>query len=109
MDGSDFPPATRDRRGRFLPGHPGRPFGSRNRERLARAILKDCEGELDELPPRMRRCFLPLYIGLVARLAPKVNEAALASLLCDVRVALDTAWRGEPREPGGRHAGRAAQ
>jgi len=54
----------------------------------------------------MRRCFLPQHIGLVARLAPKVNEvggvdldgsdeAALASGLCDVRAALDKAERGE--------------
>jgi hypothetical protein len=108
MDGSDFPPAARDRSGRFLPGNPGRPFGSRNRmsKRLARAILKDCEGELDELLPRMRRFFLPQYIGLVARLLPKVNEvggvdldgsdeAELASVLSGVRAALDKVERGE--------------
>ena len=108
MDGSDVPPAARDRNGRFLAGNPGRPFGSRNRmsKRLARAILKDCEGELDELLPRMRRFFLPQYIGLVARLLPKVNESGgvdldgsdeveLASVLSDVRAALDMADRGE--------------
>ncbi len=82
MDGSDFPPAARDARGRCVAGNPGRPFGSRGRmsKRLARAILRDCEGELDELLPRMRRCFLPQYIGLVARLAPKVNEMGGADL-----------------------------
>ena len=108
MDGSDFPPPARDRNGRFLAGNPGRPFGSRNRmsKRLARAILRDCEGELDQLLPRMRRFFLPQYIGLVARLLPKVNESGgvdldgsdeveLASVLSDVRAALDKADRGE--------------
>jgi hypothetical protein len=86
-------------------------------KRLVRAILRDCEGELDELLPRMRRYFLPQYIGRVARLLPKVNEArgvdldgsdeaALASVLCGA--APDTARRGEPRGPGGRHAGRGA-
>ena len=108
MDGSDVPPPARDRNGRFLAGNPGRPFGSRNRmsKRLARAILRDCEGELDELLPRMRRFFLPQYIGLVARLLPKVNEMGgvdldgsdeieLATVLSDVRTALDKAERGE--------------
>jgi hypothetical protein len=108
MDGSDIPPAARDRNGRFAAGNPGRPFGSRNRmsNRLARAILRDCEGELDVLLPRMRRFFLPQYIGLVARLLPKVNEMGgvdldgsdeveLASVLSDVRAALDKVERGE--------------
>ncbi len=108
MDGSDFPPVVRDGRGRFAAGNPGRPFGSRNRmsKRLARAILRDCEGELDALLPRMRRYFLPQYIGLVARLLPKVNETGgvdldeadeieLASVIADVRATLDKVERGD--------------
>ena len=54
----------------------------------------------------MRRFFLPQYIGLVARLLPKVNEMGgvdldgsdeveLASVLSDVRAALDKVERGE--------------
>jgi hypothetical protein len=108
MDGSDSPPPVRDRQGRFLAGNPGRPFGSRNRmsKRLARAILRDCEGELDELLPRMRRWFLPQYIGLVARLLPKVNEFGgidldasdeieVASVIRDVKATLEMVERGE--------------
>ena len=108
MDGSDFPPPVRDRSGRFAAGNPGRPFGSRNRmsKRLARKILMDCEAELHELLPRMRRFFLPQYVGLVARLLPKVNEAGgvdldgsdeveIASVISEVRAALDMVERGE--------------
>ena len=107
MDGSDRPP-VRDKQGRFLPGNPGRPFGSRNRmsKRVARAILRDFEAGLDEMLPRMRRWFLPTYIGMVTRLLPKVNEVGgvdldasgeieLASVLSDVRAVLEAAERGE--------------
>ena len=121
MEGSGFPPAARDRNGQFLPGDPRRALGSRNRERLAGAILKDGEGELGGLLARMRRCFLPQSIGRVARLAAKVGgtggvelerarggegEAALASGLCGATP--DMVRRGEPRGLDGRHAGRAA-
>ena len=102
-----FRRVVRDGRGRFVAGNPGRPFGSRNRmsKRLARAILQDCEGDLHELLPRMQRYFLPQYIGLLARLLPKVNEASgvdldeadeieLARVIADVRTTLDKVERG---------------
>jgi hypothetical protein len=108
MDGSDFPPPVRDRSGRFAAGNPGRPFGSRNRmsKRLARAILKDFEAGLDEMLPRMRQWFLPLYIGMVTRLLPKVSEAGgfdlddgndieLNCIMAEVRRTLDAVDRGE--------------
>jgi hypothetical protein len=119
MGGSDFPPAARGRDGRLLPGNPRRAFGSRDRQRLARAILKDGEGGVDGLPTRVRRCCLPQSIGRVARLAAKVGgmggvelerargeagEAALASGLCGA--ALDTARRGSRvGRPAGRSGG----
>ena len=94
MDGSDAPP-TRDARGRFAAGNPGRPFGTRNRvsARVARAILADFEAHQVELLVRMRRWFLPQYAQMVSRLLPRdgEGEAALAApvTLADFRAVLD--------------------
>jgi hypothetical protein len=69
-------------------------------KRVARAILRDCEEQLDELLPRMRRWFLPQYVALVARLLPRVTETggvevdafdddvAAAAIIADVCAAL---------------------
>jgi hypothetical protein len=73
-------------------------------ERAARAILRDCEGELGELLPRMRRWFLGQYFALVARLTPRAaetggveidsaDEIEAAAIIADVRAALHrVAW-----------------
>ena len=76
MDGSDMPQG-RDSHGRFLPGNPGRRFGSRNRvsKRVARAILADFEAHQDEVLAKLRRWFAPQYVSLVSRLLPRVNES----------------------------------
>jgi hypothetical protein len=78
MDGSDLSPLApiRDDLGRFAPGNPGRPFGSRNRvsKRVARAILRDFESNQAELLPRLRKWFLPQYVSLVGRLMPRLAE-----------------------------------
>ena len=55
-------------RGRIGVGNPGRRFGSRNRmsKRLARAILRDCEGELHELRAAGRHNQGAVIIGAFA-------------------------------------------
>ncbi len=66
----------RDALGRFAPGNPGRPFGTRNRvsARVARAILSDFEANQDETLRRLRRWFLPQYVAMVSRLLPRAGE-----------------------------------
>ena len=79
MDENDQPPAPReapglrDARGRFAPGNPGRPFGTRNRvsARVARAILAEFEVNQDDTLLRLRRWFLPQYVAMVSRLLPR--------------------------------------
>jgi hypothetical protein len=82
---SQQPTVPRDANGRFLPGNPGRPFGSRNRvsKRVARAILADFEAHQDEVLARLRRWFAPQYVSLVARLLPRVNESGAGVELDD--------------------------
>jgi len=87
-------PGVRDARGRFAPGNPGRPFGTRNRvsARVARAILADFEANQTETLVRMRRWFLPQYAALVARLLPRDGEGAPPDApvsLADLRALLD--------------------
>jgi hypothetical protein len=107
MDESDGAP-MRGADGRFAAGNPGRPLGSRNRvsKRVARAILRDFEANQGELLPRLRRWFLPQYVGLVSRLLPRVNEAGgvdvdaspdaaeMAGVLAEMRAALDRVEAG---------------
>lgn len=101
MDGSDSPPVRRDANGRFVPGAPGRPFGTRNRlsKRVARAVLRDFEANQADLLPKLRRWFMPQYLQLVARLLPRtseeggpeldgLDEAEAARLIADARAAL---------------------
>ena len=67
----------RDARGRFAPGNPGRPFGTRNRvsARVARAILADFEANQDDTLLRLRRWFLPQYVAMISRLLPRDGES----------------------------------
>jgi len=103
-------PAPQWRRpdGRFGPGNPGRPFGSRNRvsRRVVRAILRDFEANQDELLPRLRRWFMPQYVQLVSRLLPRgddpaglapedLDAAEIAALIAATRTALDRVEAGE--------------
>jgi hypothetical protein len=101
-------PIPRDVNGRFTPGGPGRPFGSRNRasKRAARAILRDFEDNQGEVLVRLRRWFLPQYAQLVARLLPRqteaggpeldeLDEAEAARLIGDMRAALARIDAGE--------------
>ncbi len=108
MEGSDYPPPARNARGRFVTGGPGRVSGSRNRmsKAAARRVLRDFEASFDDVAPRMRRWFLPQYMALIARLAPRVDEIGgvdldatdeveLATIIADVRAALDRIEAGK--------------
>ena len=99
---------ARDARGRFAPGNPGRPFGTRNRvsRRVARALLADFEANQATLLPRLRRWFLPQYLHAVSRLLPRDGKAdgpelealdatEVARLVADARAALDRIEAGE--------------
>lgn len=70
--------APRDAHGRFLPGNPGRRFGSRNRisKRVARTILRDFEATQDEVLAKLKRWYVPQYVSLLARLLPRAAEGA---------------------------------
>ena len=100
MDGSDQPPpardapVVRDASGRFAPGNPGRPFGTRNRvsARVARAILADFEANQAETLLRLRRWFLPQYAAMISRLLPRDGEGAPPDApvsLADLRALID--------------------
>ena len=70
--------APRDANGRFLPGNPGRRFGSRNRlsKRVARTILRDFEASQDQMLAILKRWYVPQYVSLLARLLPRAEEGA---------------------------------
>lgn len=100
-------PPWRETSGKFGPGNPGRPFGSRNRlsKRVARSILRDFESHQDELLERLRRWFVPQYVQLVSRLLPKqlevggveldsLDEAEVLRLIGAARAALDAIEAG---------------
>ena len=115
MQDSDTPDVTetsdapRDGRGRFMPGNPGRPFGSRNRisKRIARSILRDFEASQDEVLARLKRWYMPQYVSLLARLLPRATEdgggaeldeldsAETARVIADARAMLDRIDTGE--------------
>jgi len=113
MDGSDVPSpspdAPRDGRGRFLPGAPGRPLGSRNRasKLAARRILADFETHHAPFLAALRQFYVPQYVQLICRLLPRVNEtggvevdaplseAEAAALLADARSAMDRIEAGQ--------------
>lgn len=62
--------------GRFLPGNPGRAFGSRNRisKRIARSILLNFEADQAATLAKLKRWYVPQYVALLTRLLPRVNE-----------------------------------
>jgi hypothetical protein len=66
----------RDEHGRFLPGNPGRAFGSRNRisKRIARSILLNFEADQEATLAKLKRFYVPQYVALLARLLPRVSE-----------------------------------
>jgi hypothetical protein len=75
-DGSaEFP---RDASGRFGPGNPGRPRGSRNRmtNQLALALLDDFSWNEEENLKRLRRWFFPQYVQLMSRFLPRETRPA---------------------------------
>ena len=80
MSGSDTtsgaPAVPRDANGRFLPGNPGRAFGSRNRisKRVARSILLNFEADQEATLAKLKRWYVPQYVALLARLLPRVSE-----------------------------------
>ena len=98
MDGSDQPTnasTARDALGRFAPGNPGRPFGTRNRvsARVVRTVLRDFEANQGELLAKLRRWYVPQYVAMVSRLLPRNGEGEVAEAaplsLADLRAALD--------------------
>jgi len=82
----------RDANGRFLPGNPGRAFGSRNRisKRIARSILLNFEADQEATLAKLKRWYVPQYVALLARLLPRVSEGAESAEL-DAPDDVDTA------------------
>lgn len=109
MNDTKLAAVPRDVHGRFMPGNPGRPFGSRNRlsKRIARSILRDFEDSQDEVLTKLKRWYVPQYVGLLARLLPRASEGAdsaeldeldaaeTARVICDARAMLDRIDAGE--------------
>jgi hypothetical protein len=72
----------------------------------ARRVLRDFEASFEDAAPRMRRWFLPRYMALIARLAPRADEMGgvdldatdeveMATIIADVRAALDRIEAGK--------------
>ena len=78
MSNNESGAVPRDENGRFLPGNPGRAFGSRNRisKRIARGILLNFEAEQEVTLAKLKRFYVPQYVALLARLLPRVSEGA---------------------------------
>jgi hypothetical protein len=78
MSSSDRPDVPRSADGRFLPGNPGRAFGSRNKisKRIARSILLNFEADQEAMLAKLKRWYVPQYVALLARLLPRVSEDA---------------------------------
>ncbi len=113
MSSSDTPRVSgavpRDENGRFLPGNPGRAFGSRNRisKRIARGILLNFEADQEVTLAKLKRFYVPQYVALLARLLPRVSEdgggaeldtpedADTAKLVGQARAILDRIEAGE--------------
>ena len=70
---------TRFPNGRFGPGNPGRPKGSRNRvsSRLTLAILEHFDARHDEILDRLQAAWLPAYVRLMSSLLPRSADYAL--------------------------------
>ncbi|MBA3811183.1 MAG: hypothetical protein H0X27_05980 [Caulobacteraceae bacterium] len=84
-DISAGPPPARHPDGRFGPGNPGRPLGSRNQmsQRVAAAILADFEANKEQVFEGLRFAHLPAYFAFLARLADQGVESDRADLDAD--------------------------
>ena len=93
MSEADSKAVPRDENGRFLPGNPGRAFGSRNRisKRIARSILLNFEADQEATLAKLKRWYVPQYVALLARLLPRVSEDAGSPELDAPEDAADTA------------------
>jgi hypothetical protein len=93
----------RDASGRFAPGNPGRPVGSRNRasHSAVMAILEDFERNRAGVLDCMRYMHTTSYFNTVARLAPTVLERC--------REDEPERWPGDEPERGARLDVGAAQ
>lgn len=62
-----------DANGRFAPGNPGRPKGSRNpmTNRLAMGLLDDMLVNEEGNIAKMRRSYFPQYVQLMSRFIPR--------------------------------------
>lgn len=97
--------------GRFGPGNPGRPIGSRNRasNRVARNILRHFESNQDTILKQLSTgmCeYRALYVRLLCHLLPKAGEMESFDVgeyqgeeawdvLCDAKDAIARIERGE--------------
>ena len=109
MSEADSKAVPRDENGRFLPGNPGRAFGSRNRisKRIARSILLNFEADQEATLEKLKRWYVPQYVALLARLLPRVSEGAesaeldapgdadTARVISEARAVLDRIEAGE--------------
>ena len=109
MSEDDSKAVPRDENGRFLPGNPGRAFGSRNRisKRIARSILLNFEADQEATLAKLKRWYVPQYVALLARLLPRVSEgeaspeldapgdADTARVVSQARAVLDRIEAGE--------------
>ena len=97
-----------DANGRFAPGNPGRPKGSRNRmtRQLALSALQAFAVNQEEDMARLRRWFFPQYMQLMTRFIPREPHAPrpdlddyapaeTALVLAAARAALEAVERGE--------------
>ena len=93
MTGDATRPVPRDANGRFLPGNPGRAFGSRNRisKRIARSILLNFEADQEAMLAKLKRWYVPQYVALLARLLPRVSEGAESPELDTAEDGVETA------------------
>jgi hypothetical protein len=94
-----FFPMGRAEGGRFGPGNPGRPKGSRNRmtNQLAMALLDDFWRNEEAIIEKARRWFFPQYVQLISRFLPRETQAPapdFASYSPQERAALVQAARG---------------
>ena len=62
--------------GRFGPGNPGRPLGSRNRvaKRIALGLLHHYAAHEDDILERLERFHFPDYVRLISRLLPRAAD-----------------------------------
>ena len=76
MDDAPAPSPFRDSHGRFGPGNPGRPPGSRNRmsRQIALSLLRHFTENEAEILERLTRAHLRDYMRLLGRMLPDDPE-----------------------------------